>query len=196
MTKSTARVGTMAVAAAIVVAGCSSSAHHQSVSTSVVHHLDASWADGYPTMAAMTMHADVVVEGVVSSVAGRGQFHNASVNTSGAPDGAVPYTDFKFKVSATLKGSQVGNVITIRQTGGQASDGSTVEITDDPLLSTGDHAVLFLKRYAANSYFIMGGPGGRFPVTASGAVSELPNSPVTDAPRSLTTFMNRVRAGA
>jgi hypothetical protein len=140
-----------------------------------VRHVSASWAEGYPTIAEMTTHADLVVEAVVRSVTSTGTFTSASVNASGA----VPYSDYLVTVVARLKGRSEG-AVTIRQTGGRAADGSLLVVEDDPLLHIGERAMLFLKRSPSGSYFIMGGPAGRFAVSTAGTVSRLPGGSVRD----------------
>jgi hypothetical protein len=178
------------VAAVLSVAACSSSAGKPAAA---IDHLHASWADGYPTITEMTTHATVVVEGTVTGVSGHGQLDNTGNNLPGGNPPAVPYTDFSFGVTSVLKGSSPAS-ITLRQTGGTAADGALAVVDDDPLLTPGQRAILFLRKFGPDQYFIMGGPAGRFPVDPSGRVTEMPGGSVISPPTSAAAFTRAVRA--
>lgn len=170
--------------------------HQPATKAHVVHHVDASWADGYPTVSAMTAHADLVISGTIGRVQSRGRFTNASANTAGAPAAGVPYTQYWVSVAEIIKGRSPSR-LTIRQTGGRAADGSTVVVEDDPLLVPGQRAILFLKRFGPGQYFIMGGPAGRFPISSAGVVTALPGGSLTKPPSgSVARFMRAIHEAA
>jgi hypothetical protein len=179
-------------AASVALTAC---AHHSSSQggtkphTGVVHHIDASWAETSSTIEGMTAKAAVVVEGVVSGVTGSGTLaDSAGYNLQGAPEVKIPYTEFGFRPTSVVKG-KVAPIITIRQTGGTASDGSSVVLEDDPLLSKGEHCVLFLKPFGTNRFYIMGGPSGRLNVTGNGTVQALPDTSLKVPPAGSVAFL-------
>ncbi|TWP32447.1 hypothetical protein [Leekyejoonella antrihumi] len=95
-----------------------------------------------------------------------------SQNASGS-DG-IPMTAFTVTVnqilfdrSATVEANAE---ITVMQTGGQAA-GVLSEATDDPLFTVGSRAVLFLDRSEKGTYFVSGGPTGRFNLDQNDQVS-------------------------
>lgn len=87
-------------------------------------------------------------------------------------DGTV-MTDFTIEVLAVLRGTgiQLGQQLTVAQTGGTDGQGNQVLMQGDPLLRVGDQEILFLQQSPVNGkYYTVGGPQGRFAVSAAGTV--------------------------
>lgn len=114
----------------------------------------ASWAMGYGSIKALTNGADVIVMGNVVS-------GNTYKNYYGDNDFIV-YTNYTIAVTQVYKGKVADHII-VKQTGGKIDD-KTYEIVDDPLLPSNTQMILFLKQFGPESYFIIGGPQGRFHV--------------------------------
>lgn len=167
-----------AVGLAAGLAGCSTSAPEPVV------QLHASWANAYPTVAAMVKNSDAIVSGTVGAASPTVVQDN------------VPYTDFAFHVTTWIKSNdgQPSN-ISIHQTGGTA-DGAMQIVDDDPLLVTGTAYVLFLHEYAPGNYFIVGGPTGRLNVSSTGQLTVFKGSIIakTDVPVDVSSFTTRVAA--
>ena len=156
--------------------------------------MPASWADGYPTLAAIKEHAEVIVRGRVTAISGQGEFNNAGTTTDPTKAAPAPYTDFTFAVAAIIKGNVTAGDITIRQTGGTMADGAIEVVEDDPVLEVGDQDVLFLRQFSPGHFFVMGGPAGRFPISNGRTVSTMPGtSIVTPPPADLTQFIAAVK---
>jgi len=144
--------------------------------------LDASWAQAYPSVSEMSSHADAVVVGSVTKVLGT------------TVKGDVPYTDFAYHVDTWIKPVATPSAdIQIHQTGGTAND-QYQEISGDPLLTVGEHSVLYLRQYEPGKYLIMGGPTGRLLVT-NGKVAALPEGIARDGlPASVSQFTATAQA--
>jgi hypothetical protein len=170
-----ARTAVPLAVVAVMASACANGSPRETAGAGEVRHVGASWADGYPSVAEMTTHADLVVEAVIEGIASTGTFTSDSVDASGS----VPYSDFHATVVTRLKGQSEGTV-TIRQTGGRTAQGSLLVVEGDPLLDAGERAMLFLKRSPSGTYFIMGGPAGRFDISAAGIVTGLPGGSVQD----------------
>lgn len=114
----------------------------------------ASWAMGYNTVKSLTNGADVIVLGTV--VSGKTYKVYYGDNDFDA------FTNYTIAVSQVYKGKVADNII-VKQTGGKI-DNTIYEIVDDPALPSGTQMILFLKQFGPESYFIIGGPQGRFHV--------------------------------
>lgn len=159
---------------------------HPGTTTRVV---DASWAEGYPTLQQMTAHSVAVDKIVITHIVKRGIFSQSSSTSS-----AIPYTDFAGNVLATAKGP-TKRTITIRQTGGTDRDGNLVAVKDDPLLVVGAQAVVFLKSAGPNLFYILGGPAGRLNIDTAGVVHALPGGSMIQPPTgSAQNLITRLRA--
>ena len=141
-----ARAAVLATAA--LVTACSGKARQSSAGSRTVL-MPASWADGYPTLAAMKEHAEVVVRGGVTAISGHGEFNNAGTTRDPTKTAPATYTD---------------------------SDGAIEVVEDDPLLEVGDHDVLFLRQFSPGHFFVMGGPARRFPISNGRTVSTMPGN--------------------
>lgn len=150
---------------------------------------DASWANAYPSVRAMASHSDAIVVADVRAIAATG-----SDPTS---DGqGIPFTDFTVQVENWIAPKSGPASILIHQTGVQNSS-MNYETSDDPLLTPGEHDVLFLHQYAPGRYFIMGGPTGRFRIAPDGTVSALSHGIARDGlPESVGAFSARVAMSA
>ncbi len=171
-------VALAAVAAAVTSCGGTGITTHSET--------DASWANAYPTVAAMGQHADVIVVGRVTGIAATG------VDTFTGTAQGVPYTDYDVLVTRWVAGTEASRTVRVHQSG--VRHGANTEgIRDDPLLTVGEQDVLFLHRYMTGRYNILGGPTGRFPVKAN-VVTALSGGIARDGvPQSLATFSTRAR---
>jgi hypothetical protein len=116
--------------------------------------LVASWAWGYGSLAEMKNTADAVIDGVVVG----------SSTSVGGHDCGLIYTTYTIGVGTRIKGHVQGSFIKVLQTGGIIGS-SKQEVTDDPLMQTGDRVILFLHLDSQSGiYGILGGPQGRLVV--------------------------------
>ncbi len=111
-----------------------------------------SWAVGYNSEKSLTNGADAIVMGTVVS----GKTYEVYYND----DHSIIFTNYTIAVSQVYKGEVADNII-IKQTGGNFGD-TIYQVDDDPLLPSGTQMILFLKQFGPESYFIIGGPQGRF----------------------------------
>lgn len=174
---------------ATLLAGCS----RGSLPVTSGQVAEADWADAYSTVAEMTQHAPVVAVGTVLGVAGSGQVN--VVLPSGAPNPDTPYTEFTVSVKAALKGNP-GTTIIVRQTGGRDSAGRTIELAGDPMLKTGETMLMFLREFSPGHFVIMGGPTGRYDISAQGRVIALPQSQIQSPPSTMAAFTSEVVSAA
>lgn len=126
--------------------------------------MDMSWAHSYSSLKDLRQDSDVVAAG-----------HFSKVLATTADAKGIPFTDFEFTVDALIRsddrGLSSGGTLVVHQTGAQQS-GTVYESGDDPLFTVGEHAVVFLHRYASGHYYVIGGPTGRFGLDgATGTVS-------------------------
>jgi len=113
------------------------------------------WAYRYGSIASMRTAADTIIVGQVLS---EESFVNGHACT-------LIYTKYTVLVRTAMHGAIAGSVISIVQTGGVLG-ASRQEARDDPLMSVGNVAVMFLHlNKQTGSYAILSGPEGRFPVT-------------------------------
>jgi hypothetical protein len=116
--------------------------------------MDMSWAHSYSSLKDLRQNSDVVAAGHFSRVIG------TTVDNK-----KIPFTDFEFTVDTVIRSNDTalssGGTVVVHQTGAKQS-GTVYESTDDPLFTVGENAVLFLHRYAAGHYYLIGGPTGRF----------------------------------
>ena len=69
-------------------------------------------------------------------------------------------TDYTIKVEQAIKGGKKGQV-QVHQTGGKLGD-EYLRKPDEPEMKIGDRAVLFLHEFSDGSYYIVGGPQGKY----------------------------------
>ena len=111
-----------------------------------------SWADEYDSFEELTSVADLIVVGSIDRV--------IAETSEGRWWRSRPFsTDFSFNVDSILKGAQVTR-ITIHQMGAAGE----LEVRDDPLFSSGERYILFLREYESGKWAVLGGPQGRFMV--------------------------------
>jgi len=177
----TAKLGVAAAAATLAMAAsvgaCSASGTPAAAASSVqTNYLDASWAESYHTVAALKAHSDLAVEVKVTKVLDQT-----------TADGNIPYTDFQITVESVLydpahrvhaASSTQPATLSLHQTGGTLN-GQKLMVEDDPLFTTGEQCVLFLREYSPGHYLVVGGPTGRFTVTAAGALVPIIKDGVT-----------------
>ncbi|WP_285725264.1 hypothetical protein [Psychromicrobium xiongbiense] len=129
-------------------------------------NMDASWAEGYNTLAGLKAHSAVAVQGTFTKVVGQSNLKS------------FPITDFEFTVGIVINDpghlASVGSKLTIRQTGGTVG-GAIHQISDDPLFKLSENAVLFLKQPEPGIFFVLGGPSGRFKVSNGTVTPFAPN---------------------
>jgi hypothetical protein len=121
------------------------------------HYSGASWAESYGNLEELSTAADLIAVGQVKGVL------RVTGNVLGqATWGPISryYTEFAFSVHRVLKGHGSEEEILIHQTGAEGKS----EISDDPLLETGDKYIVFLREYEPGKYCILGGPQGRFQI--------------------------------
>jgi hypothetical protein len=121
----------------------------------------------------------------------------------------TPFTTFDIQVERVLRGQvAAGSQIQVTQPGGHVTLSTipnvaaadlhrTVEFEHDTLMQAGDKHVMFLQRAGDGSYFVLGGPQGRFSLDRGGKVH--PIDPATPASRGrdgqlLETLAGEVRA--
>ncbi len=142
----------------------------------------ASWPVLYHDLGSLKQAADLAVLGTVTGT------------PSTTIDQGLPFTDFNVRVERVLHDSAhrlVGTSVTVHQTGG-LFNGKQVEVEDDPLLRPGERVVVFLHEYRPGSYFIIGGPSGRFRVQ-NGVVTPINDEGVVcTSPPSEAEFLAQV----
>jgi hypothetical protein len=175
----TAKLGVAAAAVAMAasVGACSASGTPAAAaSPAKTNYLDASWAEYYHTVAALKAHSDLAVEAKVTKVLDQT-----------TTDGNIPFTDFQITVESVLydpahrvhaASSTQPATLSLHQTGGTLN-GQKQMVEDDPLFTTGEQCVLFLREYSPGHYMVVGGPTGRFTVTAAGTLTPIVNDGVT-----------------
>jgi hypothetical protein len=147
-----------------------------------VVQLHASWANAYPTFAAMVKNSDAIVRGTVGAA------------SPTILQDKVPYTDFTFHVTTWIKTKdEQPSDISIHQTGG-TTDSAIEIVDDDPLLVVGTAYVLFLNEYAPGKYFIVGGPTGRLNASSAGKLTAFKGSIIATAevPADVSSLTTRV----
>jgi hypothetical protein len=177
----TAKLGVAAAAATLAMAAsvgaCSASGTPVAAASPVqTNYLDVSWAESYHTVAALKAHSDLAVEVKVTKVLDQT-----------TADGNIPYTDFQITVESVLydpahrvhaASSMQPATLALHQTGGTLN-GQKLMVEDDPLFTTGEQCVLFLREYSPGHYLVVGGPTGRFTVTAAGMLVPIVKDGVT-----------------
>ncbi len=167
--------------ALLVVTGCAPASQRSTQSASGQQvFMGASWAESYPDLHSLKNASDLVVLGTFTRATQEPQ----------ADSHSPVFTDFDFTVTRILanpkKSGILGN-ITIHQTGGTVN-GLLYQFDSDPLFQVGEQAVLFLRQYAPNQFFVIGGPNGRFEVK-NGLVTPAKANRIQFAPRVLETFL-------
>ena len=107
-------------------------------------------------------------------------------------------TTYLIQVISVLHGSlQEGNQLRVIQRGGHDSQGTEV-VEGNPQLVVGDQEIMFLGSGDGGTYFVRGGPEGRFGVTGGTVVARGPDTPVGRAydHKPLAGFIAAVRAAA
>lgn len=143
-------------AAAVLVAGCSSSP---------VEHSDASWAEHYNTVADMTAHSALVVQGTIKDNSGRHKESSVQIADSTVAITKVLSDPRHLVTDAT--GKLISPTVVVGQTAG--TGGQTQEISDDPIFKKNEQVVLFLRVVSPGHYAVVGGPNGRLTVS-NGAI--------------------------
>lgn len=128
------------------------------------HRVTVSWAQDVESPRDGLAKADVVLIGRVIGISSEG---------ADAESPALPATTFTLSVERALKGTP-GVVIQVKQTGGRDTSGALTIVDDDPLLTVGEHDLLFLHRITsgpyAGAYFVIGGADGRIAIAADGTL--------------------------
>ncbi len=131
---------------------------------------------------------------------------SAGVNPGADYD--TPVTDYTVVVDRVLQGPvAAGSRLRVTQPGGRMElptfrGGPKLKRTfvfeEDPLMVVGEQDVFFLKQAADGSYYVVGGPQGRFQVRDGRAAPVAPGSPLgrTYPGEPLEDFLARVRAVA
>ena len=124
-----------------------------------------SWAVGHGSIADLVARANAVVVGeVIGAVP-----YKADDGTS------IIMTDYTIAIERAAKGdfAEADEVI-VAQTGGVLV-GDGYEIQDNPLMRTGDRVLLFLieSPLRPDTYYVAGGPQGRYPVDIEDTVRTL-----------------------
>lgn len=178
----------------IMAASCATAKGADSRQGYTVH---ASFAKGYGDLHSLKVGADLVVVGRVGSLLRT----TSTPSRAGAPTAGLIFSDYAFQVQQVLSGTLSGATITVHQTGGTAN-GRTLELDNDPLLQVGQEDILFLHHDpATNTYYVIGGPQGRF-VVINGLVSSLarayPKQHIQDSvdinQEPLADFVNAIRS--
>lgn len=170
------------------IAGCGSSG--ASGQRPAIVQIDVSWVRLFQNLGDLKSNSDVAVEGSIVGISD----HTSNLTP---PLVGTPFTDFQFQVSVVIYGpkSRLGTGVTIllHQTGA-SSGGQIVEVSDDPLFTIGEKAVLFLHEYSPGRYFVVGGPSGRFNVSATGLVLPINDEGITMRPTPESDFIASVKA--
>lgn len=137
-----------------------------------------------------------------------GPAEQPSGGTNPGADFDTPVTDYTIVVDRVLQGRvTAGSRLTVTQPGGKLElptfRGSptlkrTFVFEEDRLMSVGEEHVFFLKQGPDRSYFVVGGPQGRYQVRDGRAEPVAPGSPLGRANpgEPLEAFLARVRAVA
>ncbi len=107
-------------------------------------------------------------------------------------------TTYLVQVKSVLHGHvQPGDQLRIVQRGGRDTQGTEV-VEGNPLLVVGDQEIMFLSTGDGGTYFIRGGPEGRFGVIGGTVVARGPDTPVGKDydHRPLASFVSAVHAAA
>lgn len=119
-----------------------------------------SWANFYESIDDLNKKADLVVQCSVTDITSYKEYQKTD---SIVRIWYIIYTNYTMKPINIIKGSLKEDKFLVHQTGG-ILNGEKQGIEDDPLLEKDVELILFLKEYAQNEYFIMGGPQGQFHV--------------------------------
>lgn len=183
------RHATSAVAISVMLAACTAAAEPEPTSpVDDVVNMSASWAYDYDTLDDLGRAADLVVEGQVVKIKSSGP-------DPATPD--VPQTLFGVEVIDLMKGDAPDQII-VKQTGGTI-DGVSFVMEGDPMLTPGDHVLLYLARvWAPNKevwYLTLGGPQGRLAVGKDGSLATV-GDPAIELPREATLRTAETRLGS
>ncbi|MCX5995918.1 MAG: hypothetical protein NTV59_07995 [Chloroflexi bacterium] len=108
------------------------------------------WAEWYDDFEEITATADLVVVGNIDRVVAE------------MSEGGTPGTEFSFDVDSVLKGEQVTQIVIC-----QLGAAGELEAYDDPLFSSGERYILFLREGEPGKYYVLGGPQGRFMIVGN-----------------------------
>ncbi len=137
-----------------------------------------------------------------------GPVEEPSAGKNPGADYDTPVTDYTVVVDRVLQGRvAAGSRLTVTQPGGRLElptfrGGPKLKRTfvfeEDPLMAVGEEHVFFLKQAPDGSYYVVGGPQGRFQVRDGRAEPVAPGSPLGRAHpgEPLEDFLARVRAVA
>lgn len=147
----------------IALTGCAQQDTEPVAQKTVVSH--PSYAESFATLGDMSTSADIVVHGVVTA------------STLGEPIGDIVTSEYTFKVDNWIKGASTTNdEVTVFQTGGVVDD-VTYVAEDDPLMTVGEEAILYLGEGDPGVFHTVAGPTGRLDVT-DGQVRKLAGSSI------------------
>ena len=125
--------------------------------------ISADWAAGYGTPLEASTHSDLAVVGIIG--AHRTEFDQLAPN--------LPTTLYQVTVQLTVRGASPKTII-VTQTGGLIN-GTMYHVDGDPMMQTGERSLLFLKHVVGGpydgSYFVIGGPTGRYDVQSDDTVT-------------------------
>lgn len=120
-------------------------------------------------------------------------------------DVGEPTTDYTVQVTRVLKGnvrpdtklvvSQPGGPLELPTYPGGPKLKRTFQFEDDPMMKVGEEHVFFLKRSREGTYFVSGGPQGRFEVSQGKVKPVAERSPLgkAHADESLDSFAEKVQ---
>lgn len=180
MKKIPATIGILMGLGAIMLSGCAPGNGNATAPETTIMH--PSYPKAYESLGQLRKDAKVVLVGSV-----------ADVNPGDEADG-IPFTNVRLEVTTLIKGPvSDANQIVVQQTGGTA-DGKVFEVEDDPIMSKGSKALLFLDQGRDGKYFIIGGPAGRIDLT-DGTPKKLKGSPMNESlPNSEVALVAQLRA--
>src|SRR5699024_8179710 len=69
----------------------------------------------------------------------------------------IPFTEFRFEITNSLKGNLKGSKVLVLQDGLEGE-----EFSNHPLMKLDATYILYLKRSTTNDLIIVGGPNGKF----------------------------------
>ena len=139
--------------------------------------LSVSWAFSYPDIESLTKSSDFIglveiVNGVEVGAIASGFGDDVILERS-----TISSSTFSAKVIRGILAQE--DMIRLYMTGNRGTEG-VVEISDDPLMNTGEKWFIFAKLNSSGTYTILSGPNGRFSYNEiDNTISSMPNSPIS-----------------
>jgi len=117
--------------------------------------IDADWVNLYPNFKELADSSDLIIRGVVLDSI------SYKLELSEPTSAPLLLTNYTIKIEEIIKGYEDSEIINVRMTGGRL-DGKVISVRGCPLMKKGETVILFLKRFAKDNYYVIGGPQGRF----------------------------------